>query len=143
GWTCTYPSGCSEAVDLVAGQSKTGVDFGDHQNEQPPHACGSGVIVPAGSKCPPDPPPPPGNACLKRPVVTWVAGRHISRVAFYLDGRKLKSTKVADWQGHYWVEVDASKLRRGQHELRAQLTFIRASKQKARVLNLRFRRCGP
>ncbi|TMK63669.1 MAG: hypothetical protein E6G53_10305 [Actinobacteria bacterium] len=238
GWTCTYPSGCSQAVDLSAAQAKTGVDFGDHQNPDPPHACGSGVIVPAGSQCPHNP-PPPGKACLKRPVVTWVAGHHISRVAFYLDGKRvhvvrranrqqrwearfdrtklsagrhvvraqvffttrgrkpmslhfvirscltakaskaiqttprvparcvssrfrayvkgdtirrvvfyldghqLKSTNVADWQGHYWVEIDASKLTRDRHDLRARMDFIRASGQKSRTLELRFRRCGP
>ena len=58
--------------------------------------------------------------CVSSRFRAYVKGDTIRRVVFYLDGHQLKSTNVADWQGHYWVEVDASKLTRGCHDRRAQ-----------------------
>jgi hypothetical protein len=83
------------------------------------------------------------DACAGRKFRAFVRGDTIRRVIFYVDGRKVKSTRVADWRGRYWVDVKPSALSAGSHELRARMYFISGSKQRSRVLRLSFRRCGP
>jgi hypothetical protein len=82
------------------------------------------------------------SRCAAQKFRAYVAGDAIRRVVFSLDGRQLKSTRVADWHGRYWVDVDAVALSSGKHTLRARMQFIKAAGKKPRTLTLRFRRCG-
>jgi hypothetical protein len=82
------------------------------------------------------------DACAGGTFTAFVRGDTIRRVIFYLDGRKLKSTHVADWRGRYWVSVKPGALSVGSHRLRARMYFISGSRQRSRELELEFRRCG-
>jgi hypothetical protein len=82
------------------------------------------------------------DACAGGSFRAYVRGETIRRVIFYMDGRRVKSTRVADWKGRYWVTVKPSALSAGSHELRARMYFISGSKQRSQVLKLAFRRCG-
>ncbi len=83
------------------------------------------------------------DVCASRTFRAFVRGDTIRRVIFYLNGKKVKSTKVADWRGRYWVSVRPSALSIGRrHELSARMYFIKSGKQRSRVLTLSFRRCG-
>ncbi|MDQ3933482.1 MAG: chitobiase/beta-hexosaminidase C-terminal domain-containing protein [Actinomycetota bacterium] len=82
------------------------------------------------------------DTCARRSFRAFVRGDIVRRVVFYMDGRKVKSTRVADWKGRYWVSVRPSALSVGKHELRARMYFISGSKQRSRLLKLSFRRCG-
>jgi hypothetical protein len=82
------------------------------------------------------------GTCVSHHFRAYVAGDTIRRVVFSLDGRRVKATQVADWQGRYWVDVDPASLKRGRHELSVTMSFIAASKTKPRELKLTFRRCA-
>jgi hypothetical protein len=82
------------------------------------------------------------TACVSRAFRAYVTGDTIRRVVFTLDGRRVKSTQVADWKGRYWVAVDPAKLKAGRHELRAKLTFVEGSGKPPRELRMTFKRCG-
>ena len=82
------------------------------------------------------------DVCAARTFRAFVRGDTIRRVIFYLDGKRVKSTHVADWRGRYWVNVKPGALSVGPHELRARMYFIGGSGQRSRELKLSFRRCG-
>ena len=84
----------------------------------------------------------PLRRCAPASFRAFVAGDTIRRVVFAIDGRELKSTRVADWRGRYWVDVDAAALRPGRHALTASMLFIPESGRKPQVLTLAFRRCA-
>ncbi|MFL5781701.1 MAG: SdrD B-like domain-containing protein, partial [Thermoleophilaceae bacterium] len=81
-------------------------------------------------------------ACVSRAFRAYVTGDTIRRVVFTLDGRRVKSTQVADWKGRYWVAVDPAELKAGRHELRAKLSFVEGSGKRPHELRMTFRRCG-
>lgn len=81
------------------------------------------------------------DGCVLRPVHARVRGRHIRRVVFYLDGRRLKTVSRADRAGVYGVTVQRGSLRPGKHVLRAKVTFKERAGRETEYLTLRFRRC--
>jgi hypothetical protein len=82
------------------------------------------------------------DTCAGKSFRAYVRGDTIRRVIFYMDGRKAKSTRVADWKGRYWIAVKPSALSAGSHELSARLYFISGAKQSSTTLRLQFRRCA-
>jgi hypothetical protein len=82
------------------------------------------------------------DTCAGSSFRAYVRGDTIRRVIFYMDGRRVKSTRVADWKGRYWVAVKPSALSAGSHELSARTYFISGAKQRSTTLKLRFRRCA-
>jgi hypothetical protein len=74
--------------------------------------------------------------CVNGSFRAAVQGRRITRVVFSLDGRTLKT----DGRAPFNVNVPAAV---GRHQLRARVTFTRASGTRARLLRLRFARCAP
>ena len=80
--------------------------------------------------------------CGMRPFLAWVRANRVRKVYFRLDGRKIGSDSVADWQGRYGSMVNPTRLRRGRHVVAARIEFVRGSGLEDRTLRLRFRKCA-
>jgi hypothetical protein len=80
--------------------------------------------------------------CSPKSFLAWVRGYRISKVAFRIDGRRLKTVSVADWSGRYGVTVRPGKLREGRHVVQARIHFVDGSDLKPRTMRLRFRKCA-
>jgi hypothetical protein len=74
--------------------------------------------------------------CVNGAFRATVKGKRISRVAFSVDGRTVKTDRKAP----YDVRIRAAV---GRHRLRARVTFTKASGTAPRTLGLRFARCAP
>jgi hypothetical protein len=81
------------------------------------------------------------EGCLMRPVNARVRGRHIRRVVFHLDGRRLETVSRPDRRGRFGVTVHRRTLAPGKHVLRAKVVFVRRAKRRPAFLTLRIQRC--
>jgi hypothetical protein len=71
-----------------------------------------------------------------------VRGDKIKVVTYTLDGRRLRSVRVADWDGRYGVEIDPRELRAGNHTLAARVVFVDKSGLETRTLKLPVAACA-
>ncbi|HYH58381.1 MAG TPA: MBG domain-containing protein [Thermoleophilaceae bacterium] len=79
--------------------------------------------------------------CAAKPFLAFVRGDRVRVVAYSLDGRRMRSVKVADWNGRYGVTIDPSDLAPGRHTLKARVAFVGKSGWKPRTVKLSFTRC--
>jgi uncharacterized repeat protein (TIGR01451 family) len=70
-----------------------------------------------------------------------VAGKEIAFVTFYVDGKKVKVVRKPVG-GRYTLSVDARKLEKGAHKVKAVVTFNSGVTPKKRTLSLTFFRCA-
>lgn len=75
--------------------------------------------------------------CVKNSFEARVTGRSISRVVFFLDGRRVRSVSEAPFA------TRIAPTKPGRHQVRAQVTFLPDSRTKARTLQFAFERCAP
>jgi hypothetical protein len=66
----------------------------------------------------------------------------VRSAAFMVDGKRVRTVRRADHNGHFVTIIDPAKLKLtpGTHRLTARVTFKRKTR-KARTVGLRFRRC--
>jgi hypothetical protein len=76
-----------------------------------------------------------------KPFLAFVRGDKIKVVAYSLDGRRLGSVRIADWDGRYAVSIDPRELRPGRHTLAARIVFVDKSGLAARTVKLSFSGC--
>jgi hypothetical protein len=84
----------------------------------------------------------PRAQCGGRTFFAWVRANRVRRVYFRLDGHRIGSDAVADWQGRYGAMVHPASLRKGRHVVTARIEFLRGSDLKHRTVRLRFRKCA-
>ena len=83
----------------------------------------------------------PRPGCGTKPFLAWVRGDRIRRVAFMLDGRRLRTVSVADWRGRYGATVDPTDLPKGKHVVMARIEFVKSSGLRAQTVRLPFTKC--
>jgi hypothetical protein len=92
----------------------------------------------------------PGSAKLHGPsgcpdtnaVAATVTGKKITKVTFYVDGRKVKTLTKPNKGGGWSLSVNMRKVAYGSHRVVAKVEFTKASGTKAKRLRLSFSRCG-
>lgn len=104
--------------------------------------CGVAAVLPATSS-------PAGTAraispsgCVTRNFNVQVSGRHIRRVEFYLNGKRVKSLTRPNRGTRFALAVRPNTLRRGTHRVLAKTYFTKASKTPTRMLRVTFSRCA-
>jgi hypothetical protein len=92
----------------------------------------------------------PGSAKLRGPsgcprnnvVAATVTGRHIVKVTFYVDGKKVKTLTKPN-KGTRWVlPLNVRRMAYGSHRVQAKVQFAKASATQSKTLRLSFSRCG-
>jgi uncharacterized repeat protein (TIGR01451 family) len=89
----------------------------------------------------------PGSAQLRGPstctrvpaVQATVTGRNISRVTFYLDGKRARTLSRGDARGRWTLSTRVRAF--GTHRVRAVVQFTRESGTESKTLRLNFSRC--
>lgn len=72
-----------------------------------------------------------------------VTGRQIKSVAFYVNGKKVKTLARPNIGSKYQLRMTTKSLQFGAYKVRAVVTFKPAAKTKAKTLRLQFSRCEP
>jgi uncharacterized repeat protein (TIGR01451 family) len=93
----------------------------------------------------------PGSAKLRGPTgcptsaatKATVTGKRITKVTFYVDGKKFKTVTRPDSKGRWSVTLKPKTLPYGSHRVRATIQFATDSGTKAKNLSLTFNRCRP
>jgi uncharacterized repeat protein (TIGR01451 family) len=93
----------------------------------------------------------PGSAKLRGPTgcptsaatKATVTGKRITKVTFYVDGKKFKTVTRPDSMGRWSVTLKPKTLPYGSHKVRATIQFAADSGTKAKTLSLTFNRCRP
>src|SRR4029077_7391527 len=93
----------------------------------------------------------PGSAKLRGPTgcptsaatKATVTGKRITKVTFYLDGKKFKTVTKPDSKGNWSVTLKPKTLPYGSHKVRVTVQFASDSGTKAKNLSLTFNRCRP
>jgi uncharacterized repeat protein (TIGR01451 family) len=93
----------------------------------------------------------PGSAKLRGPTgcptsaatKATVTGKRITKVTFYVDGKKFKTVTRPDSKGNWSVTLKPKTLPYGSHKVRATIQFAADSGTKAKTLSLTFNRCRP
>jgi len=80
--------------------------------------------------------------CVTQNFNVTVSGRRIRQVDFYLDGRRIQTLTRPNSGSRFVLPIRPDRLRRGTHNIVARTRFTAASKTRARVLRVVFRRCG-
>jgi hypothetical protein len=81
------------------------------------------------------------DPCLLRPVETWVRGKRVRRVIFYLDGRRVRTVTRPDRSGRFSVTIQRTSLSPGRHRVVAKVIFTRAAHRPPKILSLTIKRC--
>lgn len=92
----------------------------------------------------------PGTAKLTGPkgcpdtnaVAATVKGKKISKVTFYVDGRKVKTLTKPNKGGGWSLSVNMRKVAYGSHRVTAKVEFAKSSGTKTKTLRLSFNRCN-
>jgi hypothetical protein len=84
----------------------------------------------------------PRPDCGARRFLAWVRGDRIRRVAFGLDGDRLRTVSVADWRGRYGVTIDPAELATGRHVVTARIEYVASSGLRPQTVRLRFTKCS-
>jgi hypothetical protein len=82
------------------------------------------------------------SGCARRPFEARVSGRQISRVTFWLDGRRAERVVAKGGQTAFALRVDPRKVAKGVHRVRARVVFEAESRTAPRTLRLSFQRCA-
>lgn len=82
------------------------------------------------------------TGCASRAFTATVRGRQISRVTFYVDGRKVRQVNARSGLTRFTARITPAGRRIGVHRVTARVVFTRASATRARTLVLAFQRCG-
>jgi hypothetical protein len=82
------------------------------------------------------------TGCVTRDFDVTVSGRQIRRVAFYLDGKLIRTLTKPNDASRFRIAVRPGTLERGTHRVIAKTTFLPASATRARSLRVVFQRCG-
>ena len=82
------------------------------------------------------------SGCQRRPFRVQVYGTAITKVAFKLDARTVKTLRRPNRGKRYSLLVAPLKLRRGAHRVTATVTFAPASLTKPKRLRVTFRHCA-
>jgi uncharacterized repeat protein (TIGR01451 family) len=83
------------------------------------------------------------SGCPTRATYAYVTGKRISKVAFYVDGKRNATVRKADSRGRWKMRVVPKKLPYGRHKVRAVITFANGSTRTRTALSLQFSRCRP
>jgi hypothetical protein len=158
GWQCTAPPTCRFTRTFAAGGNVGGLVFGNALIQQPPPPPPPpptpGQPGPPPPTPPPPPPPPPEQIvpgtsrlvgprlCVPRTFSVRVAGTNISRVVFFIDGKRVRTVNQPDRLGRFILRIDPTKYSRREHTVRAQVFFTPASRTASRSHRLTFERCA-
>ena len=82
------------------------------------------------------------SGCVYRTFRTSVTGRQISRVTFFVDGRRVAIRKARGGQRTLTAKVTPGRLSIGVHRVTARVVFRAASRTRARTLVLSFQHCA-
>jgi hypothetical protein len=82
------------------------------------------------------------TGCASRTFTATVSGRQISRVTFYVDGRRVRQVNARSGLTRFTARISPAGRRIGVHRVTARVVFTRASGTRARTLVLAFQRCG-
>jgi hypothetical protein len=92
----------------------------------------------------------PGTAKLRGPTgcptgasMATVTGKRITKVTFYVDGKKVKTVTRPDSKGRWSLGINPRKYAFGAHKVRVMVEFAADSGTKAKTLQLSFNRCRP
>ena len=84
------------------------------------------------------------RSCATGPAAATVTGRRIAKVAFFVDGKKVKTLTRANRSGGRWVlALNAKRFGFRAHKVRARVQFAASSQTKAKTLRMTFIRCRP
>ena len=80
----------------------------------------------------------PSAGCVSRPFTVFVSRRGgVRRVAFFVDGRRMKIVRRANRQGNFVFRVDPAIFTPGRHRIRARLTEKRGRRIRRRMVPMR------
>lgn len=82
------------------------------------------------------------TGCASRAFTATVSGRQISRVTFYVDGRRVRQVNARSGRTRFTARINPAGRRIGVHRVTARVVFARESGTRARTLVLAFQRCG-
>jgi uncharacterized repeat protein (TIGR01451 family) len=92
----------------------------------------------------------PGTAKLRGPTgcptkatTASVTGTRITKVTFYVDGKKVKTVSRPDSKGRWSLAINPKKYAFGSHKVRVTVQFAADSGTKTKTLRLSFNRCRP
>jgi uncharacterized repeat protein (TIGR01451 family) len=83
------------------------------------------------------------SGCPTRATFAYVTGTEITKVAFYVDGKRRAVVRKADSRGRWKVQIVPKRLRYGRHKVRAVISFANGSTRTSSALSLQFSRCRP
>ena len=82
------------------------------------------------------------SGCVKKAFKATVRGSRISKVTFFVDGKKRKTITAKAGQRAFKLKVRPNALGRGVHRITARVQFAAESETKSRTLRLSFQRCA-
>ncbi len=110
--TAVGPLSSSVVADVQAGEALAA------------KSCVSGTVTLGGAA-----------GCTRKPFNAKLSAAGVSKVTFYLDGRRLRTMSATEARsGEFLIGVDPRKLPYGVHRLTAMVTFTCGNKQTARTL---------
>jgi uncharacterized repeat protein (TIGR01451 family) len=83
------------------------------------------------------------TGCPTRATTATVTGTRISKVTFYVDGKKFKTITRPDSKGRWSLAINPKKFAFGAHKVRVTVEFAANSGTKTKTLQLSFNRCRP
>jgi hypothetical protein len=81
------------------------------------------------------------SGCQRKPFKISVRGRNISKVAFSIDGKRVKKVRSSGNGRVYSITINPNKFKPGAHRVKAKVTFTAASNTPSKTLRARFARC--
>ncbi len=78
-----------------------------------------------------------------RYAIASVSGSQISKVTFYVNGKKAKTLTKPNSGNRYTLRYRTRSLKVGSYRVRARVEFVAASQTSPRNLRLQFARCKP
>jgi hypothetical protein len=141
-YTCTAQTAGQPAGTFVNTATVTGKDFLGKtvtDTDDFPTVLNQQAVLPAI----------PGSAqlrgpsgCVKGPFTATVRGARISRVTFFVDGKRFKQITAPTGEGNrFTVSINPRGRGFGVHRVTARVEFTAASETRARTLRLSFQRC--
>jgi uncharacterized repeat protein (TIGR01451 family) len=83
------------------------------------------------------------TGCPTRATTAAVTGKRITKVTFYVDGKKVKTVTRPDSKGRWSLGINPRKFAFGSHKVRVTVEFAANSGTKTKTLQLSFNRCRP
>ena len=80
----------------------------------------------------------PSAGCVSRPFTVFISRRGgVRRVAYFVDGRRMKVVRRANRQGNFVFRVDPAIFTPGRHRIRARVTERRGRRLRRRMVPMR------